>query len=605
MCEDEGFIFIGPPASAIRDMGDKSASKRIMDAAGVPLVPGYHGEKQDIDLMRLEAEKIGYPIMIKPTHGGGGKGMRVVHSPSEFVDSFLGAQREAAASFGINTILLEKYITKPRHIEVQIFGDKHGNVIHLHERDCSVQRRHQKIIEEAPAPNIDSEFQSYLGQSAVSAAKAVNYYSAGTVEFIVDTVSGEFYFMEMNTRLQVEHPVTEMIVGQDLVEWQVRIASGESLPLKQPQVPLSGHAFEARIYAENVPKGFLPATGVLHHYSPVAVSSSVRVETGVEEGDTVSMHYDPMIAKLVVWGENRSAALIKLKDSLSKFQVAGLPTNIDFLSKVVHHYAFENGELETHFIEQYKDDLLSSASSLGTAQEAYRVMRHGASIAVACICKMELEASRNSAPESMFLWYVDPPFRVGHLARRTMQLEFVDEHNSTGSKSLNVCLTYLAEGKFLVETGESTCPSLEVEVQHLSNANYTVDVGGVKLNARLAVYSKDHCKHIHIWHGPYHHHFKQSIRLELVDDDELNHKPFIESASHPPGAVVAPMAGLVVKVLVKDGEEVQQSQPILVLEAMKMEHVVKAPIAGHVSGLKVEVGQQIYDGAALFNIKSS
>ncbi|KAL2540573.1 Methylcrotonoyl-CoA carboxylase subunit alpha [Abeliophyllum distichum] len=328
-----GFAFIGPPASAIREMGDKSASKRIMGAAGVPLVPGYHGNEQHIDLMKSEADKIGYPILIKPTHGGGGKGMRIVQSPNDFVDSILGAKREAAASFGINTILLEKYITKPRHIEVQIFGDKLGNIIHLNERDCSVQRRHQKIIEEAPAPNINSDFRSHLGLAAISAAKAVNYHNAGTVEFIVDTLSGQFYFMEMNTRLQVEHPVTEMIVGQDLVEWQIRVANGEPLPLSQTEAML----LKPGIYAENVPKGFLPATGILHHYCPVQVSSAVRVETGVEQGDTVSMHYDPMIAKLVVWGEDRTGALIKLKDCLSKFQVAGLPTNIDFLLKLANH----------------------------------------------------------------------------------------------------------------------------------------------------------------------------------------------------------------------------------------------------------------------------
>ncbi|KAJ0791165.1 putative methylcrotonoyl-CoA carboxylase [Helianthus annuus] len=248
LCEKEGFTFVGPPASAIREMGDKSASKRIMGAAGVPLVPGYHGHEQDINIMKSEADKIGYPILIKPTHGGGGKGMRIVESPKEFVDSFLGAQREAAASFGVNTILLEKYITRPRHIEVQVFGDKQGNVVYLYERDCSVQRRHQKIIEEAPAPDILSDFRTRLGQAAVSAAKAVGYHNAGTVEFIVDTLSGEFYFMEMNTRLQVEHPVTEMIVGQDLVEWQIRVANGESLPLDQAQIPLSGEIVASNIF---------------------------------------------------------------------------------------------------------------------------------------------------------------------------------------------------------------------------------------------------------------------------------------------------------------------------------------------------------------------
>ncbi|KAH0978366.1 hypothetical protein GBA52_028085 [Prunus armeniaca] len=442
LCEDKGLTFIGPPASAIRDMGDKSASKRIMGAAGVPLVPGYHGKDQDIDLMKLEADKIGYPVLIKPTHGGGGKGMRIVQSPDEFVDSFLGAQREAAASFGISTILLEKYITQPRHIEVQIFGDKHGKVLHLYERDCSVQRRHQKIIEEAPAPNVSNDFRTHLGQAAVSAAKAVGYHNAGTVEFIVDTVSGQFYFMEMNTRLQVEHPVTEMIVGQDLVEWQIRVASGEHLPISQSQVPLSGHAFEARIYAENVPKGFLPATGVLHHYHHVPVSPQGY------------MHYDPMIAKLVVWGENRAAALVKLKDCLSKFQVAGLPTNINFLLKLANHRAFQNGDVETHFIEHFKDDLFVDPSNSLLVEKVLGAARFSATLAAACL---------------------------------------IEKENS------------------------------------LFRAN--------------------------------------------------------------------------IMVVVKDGTKVEEGQPILVLEAMKMEHVVKAPSAGYVRGLHLAAGQQVSDGGILFSIK--
>ncbi|KAE9460689.1 hypothetical protein C3L33_07472, partial [Rhododendron williamsianum] len=523
LCEDEGFTFIGPPASAIRDMGDKSASKRIMGAAGVPLVPGYHGHEQDVDLMKSEADKIGYPILIKPTHGGGGKGMRIVQGPGEFVDSFLGAQREAAASFGVDTILLEKYITRPRHIEVQVFGDKHGNILHLYERDCSVQRRHQKIIEEAPAPNVSNDFRSHVGQAAVSAAKAVGYHSAGTVEFIVDTSSGQFYFMEMNTRLQVEHPVTEMIIGQDLVEWQINVANGEPLPMSQSQLPLSGHAFEARIYAENVPKGFLPATGVLHHYNPVPTSSTVmlsladqgtmqiycnvqsmpltvRVETGVEEGDTVSMHYDPMIAKLVVWGENRSAALVKLKDSLSKFQ----------------------------------------------------------------------EGSR---------------------------------FDNIGSKLLTLSITYQPDGSYLIETGESSSPGLEVKVAHLGDRDFRVQTDGASMDVSLAVYSKDRNEHIHIWRGPHHHHFKQKMGLELSNDDEIQHKPTFETASHPPGTVVAPMAGLVVKVLVKNGMKVEEGQPIVVLEAMKMEHVVKAPTAGFIHGLHVAAGQQVSDSSVLFYVK--
>ncbi|KAK2987156.1 hypothetical protein RJ640_019716 [Escallonia rubra] len=628
LCEDEGFTFIGPPASAIREMGDKSASKRIMGAAGVPLVPGYHGNEQDTDLMKSEADKIGYPILIKPTHGGGGKGMRVVQSPSEFVDSFLGAQREAAASFGVDTILLEKYITKPRHIEVQVFGDKHGNIIHLFERDCSVQRRHQKIIEEAPAvifaskflyisyymsiivmesqfmqPNVISDFRSHLGQAAVSAAKAVGYHNAGTVEFIVDTLSGNFYFMEMNTRLQVEHPVTEMIVSQDLVEWQIRVANGEPLPMNQSQVPLSGHAFEARIYAENVPKGFLPATGVLHHYRPVPLSSTVRVETGVEQGDTVSMHYDPMIAKLVIWGENRAAALVKLKDCLSKFQVAGLPTNIEFLLKLANHAAFEKGDVETHFIERFKDELFIDPSNSVSVQKAYDDAKHSAALVAACICEKEHAFLRKNPPGGLSIWYSSPPFRVHHLARRTIELEWDCEHYDSGSKMLTLSVIYQPDGSLLIETGNSSVPALEVKVAHLGNHEFKVEVGGISFDISLAIYSKDQTENIHIWHGSHHHHFRQRVALKLSDDDEIKHKSASDTPSHPLGAVLAPMAGLVVKVLVQNRSKVEEGQPILVLEAMKMEHVVKAPTAGYVSGLQVTSGQQVSDSTVLFSVK--
>ncbi|GAV78385.1 CPSase_L_chain domain-containing protein/Biotin_lipoyl domain-containing protein/Biotin_carb_C domain-containing protein/CPSase_L_D2 domain-containing protein [Cephalotus follicularis] len=606
LCEDKGLTFIGPPVSAIRDMGDKSASKRIMGAAGVPLVPGYHGSEQDIDLMKLEADKIGYPILIKPTHGGGGKGMRIVKNANEFVECFLGAQREAAASFGINTILLEKYITQPRHIEVQIFGDKYGHVLHLYERDCSVQRRHQKIIEEAPAPNVVNDFRSHLGQAAVSAAKAVDYHNAGTVEFIVDTVSGQFYFMEMNTRLQVEHPVTEMIVSQDLVEWQIRVANGEPLPISQSQVPLSGHSFEARIYAENVPKGFLPATGVLHHYRPAPVSSTVRVETGVEQGDTVSMHYDPMIAKLVVWGENRAAALVKLKDCLSKFQVAGVPTNINFLEKLANHWAFKDGSVETHFLEHHKDDLFVDPNNLGLAKEAYSGARFSAALLAACVCEKEQSALKESPPGDnsvLSIWYAHPPFRVHHRTKCTMELEWYSEYDSSGPKLLPLSVTYLPDGNYLIEMEENGLSRFKVKATHLSNNGFRVEADGVSMDVSLAIYSQDWTKHIHIWHGSHHYHFRQKLGLQLTDDDETHHRTSFETASHPPGTVLAPMAGLVVKVLVKDGMKVEEGQPILVLEAMKMEHVIKASSAGYVHGLQAMAGQQILDGSVLFCIK--
>ncbi|KAK9083742.1 hypothetical protein Scep_030213 [Stephania cephalantha] len=470
LCEAEGLTFIGPPASAIRDMGDKSASKKIMGAAGVPLVPGYHGDEQDVEFMKLEADKIGYPILIKPTHGGGGKGMRIVLSPDEFVDSFLGAQREAAASFGVNTILLEKYIIRPRHIEVQIFGDKHGNVLHLYERDCSMQRRHQKIIEEAPAPNIASDFRSHLGEAAVSAAKAVSYHNAGTVEFIVDTISGQFYFMEMNTRLQVEHPVTEMVVGQDLVEWQIRVANGEPLPMSQSQVTLKGHAFEARIYAENVPKGFLPSAGVLHHYHPVSASSTaVRVETGVEQGDTVSMHYDPMIAKLVVWGENRGAALVKMNDCLTKFQVAGLPTNINFLQRLSDHWAFKDEQVETHFIEHFKNDLLGDPSNEMLKAEAYDTATFAATLVAACVCQKERQASMSCLPGSNnlnSLWLAHPPFWVHHNASETIELKW-DNEDASDSKQIKLSVTHQSNGNYLVKIADNSSSRHEVKVTPL------------------------------------------------------------------------------------------------------------------------------------------
>ncbi|KAF6139983.1 hypothetical protein GIB67_020374 [Kingdonia uniflora] len=624
-CEDEGLTFIGPPASAIRDMGDKSnisclsksvsnivclvitsASKRIMGAAGVPLVPGYHGKEQDVNLMKLEADKIGYPVLIKPTHGGGGKGMRIVQGPDEFVESFLGAQREAAASFGVNTILLEKYITQPRHIEVQIFGDKQGDVLHLYERDCSVQRRHQKIIEEAPAPNVLTEFRSQLGEAAVSAAKAVGYHSAGTVEFIVDTASGQFYFMEMNTRLQVEHPVTEMIVGQDLVEWQIRVANGEPLPLSQSQVQLTGHAFEARIYAENVSKGFLPATGVLHHYRPVPVSPTVRVETGVGQGDTVSMHYDPMIAKLVVWGENRDAALVKLKDCLSKFQVAGLPSNISFLQKLTGHWAFEDGLVETHFIEHFKDDLLIDPSNAMLASEAYSSAVRAVTLVAACVCEKEHIASKDRLPGGNNLnhiWYAHPPFRVHHHLKRTMEFEWENQFDSRGSKLLKLDITYQPDGNYFVETRESDSPGSTLKVLHLNDHDFRIEVDGSTMDVSLSVYSEERAKHINIWHGRDHHQFRQTIGIELPEEDESQHKSSFDTAKHPRGTVVSPMSGLIAKVFVKDGMKVVEGQPVLALEAMKMEHIVKAPCAGYVRGLLVSTGQQVFDNAVLFVIK--
>jgi 3-methylcrotonyl-CoA carboxylase alpha subunit len=357
-CQANGIIFVGPPPSAINAMGDKKQSKVLMEAANVPCTPGYHQDDQSPATLLSAARRIGFPVLIKATAGGGGKGMRIVHSESEFISQLEGAQREALSSFGNPVVILEKLIQKPRHIEVQVFADKHGNCVYLHERDCSVQRRYQKIIEEAPAPGVTEEFRRAIGATAVNAAKAVGYVGAGTVEFIVGA-DQQFYFMEMNTRLQVEHPITEMITRQDLVEWQLRVARGEELPLKQEDIPRVGHAFEGRIYAENPYQGFLPGSGHLALLQqPTPKDASVRVETGVTQGDVVTSFYDPMIAKLVVWGSDRNEALMSFRRRLSEYKVVGLSTNVSFLDRLASHPSFISGDVHTGFIEQHRALLL-------------------------------------------------------------------------------------------------------------------------------------------------------------------------------------------------------------------------------------------------------
>lgn len=604
LCSSSGFTFIGPPQSAIRDMGDKSASKKIMAAAGVPVVPGYHGSVQDAGLLRSEAERIGYPVLIKPTHGGGGKGMRVVAGGHEFEESLLGARREASASFGNDSVLIEKYIERPRHVEVQIFGDSYGNAVYLFERDCSVQRRHQKIIEEAPAPGLSESLRRHLGEAAVSAAKAVGYCNAGTVEFIMDTLSGEFYFLEMNTRLQVEHPVTEMIVGQDLVEWQIRVANGEPLPLLQEQISRSGHAFEARIYAENVPKGFLPAAGILDRYCPPSVSPVVRVETGVRQGDAVSVHYDPMIAKLVVWGETRNAALVKLKDCLTDFRIAGVPTNLGFLHTLAAHQAFAAGEVETHFIQNFSTDLFNEKLAESELESA----KFGAGLAAACVCVRE-QIKQKMAPLSA-LWYAAPAFRINHELKRTFQLKWKSQIVEMEWFPFGIIVTCEKDGAYSIQIEGVNRATARVKVDGVGvgeEDKFKLNVDGVSMNLSIAVYSKDSVEHIHIWHGKNHHHFIQDIQLTHQCDEDVASQdskgPDTTSTSNVKGAVIAPMAGCIVKVLVEEGAVVNKDQAVLVLEAMKMEHVVKAPREGCVRGLKLGSGQQVFDNSVLFVIE--
>ena len=361
--EAAGLIFLGPPASAIDAMGSKSAAKALMETAGVPLVPGYHGEAQDLDTFRDACERIGYPVLLKATAGGGGKGMKVVEDVSQLAEALASAQREAQSSFGDSRMLVEKYLLKPRHVEIQVFADQHGHCLYLNERDCSIQRRHQKVVEEAPAPGLTAELRRAMGEAAVRSAQAIGYVGAGTVEFLLDA-RGEFFFMEMNTRLQVEHPVTEAITGLDLVAWQIRVARGEALPITQEQVPLNGHAIEVRLYAEDPANDFLPATGRLDLYRESAAGPGRRVDSGVEEGDEISPFYDPMLGKLIAWGEDREQARLRLLSMLDEFAIGGLKTNINFLRRIIAHPAFAAAELDTGFIPRYQEQLLPAPEAV-------------------------------------------------------------------------------------------------------------------------------------------------------------------------------------------------------------------------------------------------
>ncbi|KAL2653292.1 hypothetical protein R1flu_021420 [Riccia fluitans] len=621
LCKEEGIKFIGPPSPAIHAMGNKSVSKEVMTAAGVPVVPGYHGDNQDVNFLLTEANRIGYPVLIKATLGGGGKGMKIVYNESEFLDCLSSAQREAAAAFGDSRVLIEKYLTRPRHIEVQIFGDMHGNVVHLFERDCSVQRRHQKIIEEAPAPGISEKFRQQIGEAAVNAAKAVGYESAGTVEFIVDTTTGKFYFMEMNTRLQVEHPVTEMVTGQDLVEWQIRVANGEPLPLQQHQLQLSGHAFEARIYAENVPRGFLPAAGKLYHYNPPPVSTTVRVETGVDEGDSVSVYYDPMIAKLVAWGNDRSAALIKLHSSLSKFQIAGLPTNISFLKTLAKHSAFVAGEVGTHFIEEHREELLPSAnhssheagSAAPNMSEDPRVAQQAAAIAAVGMCLTPTDGLRKRGTgggQARSGWDGGSGFRLNHLYTRPMMMEWKPDTAGNASLPIKLIATYDKNSKFSVEVEGEELLRLTVSGQNAGSSpqDLRLEIDDQVASVSLAQYFQDGTNNIHLWREDKHYHYtipSLSLEREESDDEHGSDKNHHEQtySTTAIGAVTAPMAGRVVKVFVENGGRVKKGEPLLVLEAMKMEHVVRAPVEGLVDGTNVIVGQQVNDNMILLQIK--
>ena len=576
---DTDIEFIGPPEGAIVAMGSKSAAKEIMDEAGVPLVKGYHGENQAPNFLKSQADDIGYPVIIKATAGGGGKGMRIVWKAEEFESSLASCKRESAASFGDDKVLVEKYITKPRHVEIQVFADKHGNAVHLFERDCSVQRRHQKVIEEAPAPGMSEENRQKMGEVAIRAAKAIGYVGAGTVEFLYDE-DGSFYFMEMNTRLQVEHPVTEKITGQDLVEWQLKVASGQELPAKQEDLSINGHSFEVRIYAEDPRQDFLPATGSLLHLSPPEESEHVRIDTGVLQGDTVSVHYDPMIAKLIVWDHDRNAALARLRGALAQYQVVGLTTNVEFLSALANNQAFEDCDLDTNFIERYRDELIledapADEDALVAATVYQLVQRQQAA-----------EASAANSADPYSPWNSVSGWRLN--TDNHHAFEYIDYVDSIPSE-VSVTTHYrdvTHDHLYLLEL-----PSKEIKIHaaELNDSNLRLDAAGKRFNARVV----DDGKSLHIFvNGNY----------QVLEKVERGLDADSEDAG---GSLTAPMPGTVIEVKVAEGDSVEAGQPLIILEAMKMEHTINAPTAGTVAEVLYSAGDLVDDGAELLRLDAS
>ncbi|KAK8779610.1 hypothetical protein V5799_019049 [Amblyomma americanum] len=575
-CAAEGIIFVGPPASAIRDMGIKSTSKAIMSAAKVPIIEGYHGEDQAQERLKEESRRIGFPVMLKAVRGGGGKGMRIAMSEDEFDSQLESAKREAMKSFGDDAMLVEKFVADPRHVEVQVFGDHHGNYVYLFERDCSVQRRHQKVIEEAPAPGVTEETRRLLGEAAVRAAQAVNYVGAGTVEFIMDSEQ-RFYFMEMNTRLQVEHPITEMITGTDLVEWQIKVAQGEPLPLRQEQLQVRGHAFEARIYAEDPDNNFMPGAGSLAFLRTPTPSEQVRIDTGVREGDEVSVHYDPMIAKLAVWGPDRSTALRRLHQSLSQYTLVGLPNNVSFLMRLAAHPAFFQGNVHTGFIPAHHDELFQ---------------RPSASQPLVCAAVLSLLAheraetlgtqSRESFPWLDFV----VPFRVNNSCKRNFVLKCRD-------KSHQVLVTFLGRGSYLMRCGEETFSVLGRASVERGVAHVECEVQGADLKIRTVLHEGT----LHVF------------SVDGVEQLSVPKPAYLENAAGSGGAgpsgAVAPMPGVVEKLCVNEGDSVREGDPLVVMIAMKMEYVIKAATAGVVERLLYKAGDNVAKNAELVKIKAA
>ena len=546
--EAAGLIFLGPPASAIDAMGSKSAAKALMEVAGVPLVPGYHGEAQDVDTFRTAANNIGYPVLLKATAGGGGKGMKVVENDSQLAEALASAQREALSSFGDARMLVEKYVLKPRHVEIQVFADQQGNCLYLNERDCSIQRRHQKVVEEAPAPGLSVALRRAMGESAVRAAQAIGYVGAGTVEFLLDA-RGEFFFMEMNTRLQVEHPVTEAITGLDLVAWQIKVARGEALPITQNEVPLRGHAIEVRLYAEDPSHDFLPQTGRLAVYRESAAGAGRRVDSGVSEGDEISPFYDPMLGKLIAWGEDREQARLRLLAMLDEFCIGGLKTNLSFLRRIIGHPAFAAAELDTDFIPRYQAQLLPPAEPLPDAFWTAAAQAYAQSLT-----PVVHEEDRASP------WAVSTGFRNGLAAHTLLALSSNGEQRTVSLSGVGSPL----RGDQLLSEHDG------VRSKHLA------------IRRANTLYLR--------WGG----------ELQTVNA----YDPLAATgASHTQqGGLTAPMNGSIVRVLVEVGQSIEAGTQLVVLEAMKMEHSVRAPRSGTVNALYCQEGDMVVEGAVLVEL---
>ena len=570
--QDSGLIWVGPPVPAIEAMGSKSESKNLMEKANVPLVPGYHGDNQDEAFLAEQVKNIGFPVLIKASAGGGGKGMRVVENEAEIAAGISASKREGLNSFGDDKLLVEKYITRPRHVEIQVFMDTHGNGVYLFERDCSIQRRHQKVVEEAPAPMFNDIDRKRMGEAALQAAKAINYEGAGTVEFLYEekaNAPGTFYFMEMNTRLQVEHPVTEMITGQDLVIWQLKVAQGETLPVTQNQLSINGHSMEVRIYAEDPDNEFLPTTGKLDYVQlPNLQEGKVRLDTGVKQGDDVSPYYDPMISKLIVWGEDRSQCLSTLKQALQEYQIAGVTTNLSFLRRVVNVEAFQQGQVSTQFIEEFNEQLV-------TADD---IKQHHLLAATAhhMLTRTSCGQTRvNTSNDLLSPWHNANTFRLNQNARETFN--------------------------FVLKNGEAF--SISVDTLKENNWNIIIENESINVSARLAGDQVQYEVNGKWFSARIINHENKLWVYDADGESQLmfNTKDYNQQDEQQ-GSLKAPMNGTIIQVDTKAGQTVKAGDILMIMEAMKMEHTIKAPEDGTVKEIGFNVGDLVDEGALLIEM---